>query len=931
MRRRDVYLKIEKLPAYSPVAPDDAEHHRHRRDCMRHPGHEDGTIPQAEVDRRRLDAVVFREYQDAAYTVPQLAKLIDADINEPRPERRIPGALLYAEPGERLHVHVLNCDDEPHSLHVHGLIYGVDSDGSWPFGAQRHENGRSDMICPGDEWCYVYDVTDETIGAWPFHDHHLHISEGTDRGLFGGIVVRDPKWRDVDYEVPFFFHRLAGERGEELFDSGTMTRTDAPFSFTFAAEGTYEYYCRFHPMRGTVRVTATGGPMAAVSILDDAPLGPRFEPLEVNVGPGGGVTWTHAGTQPHTVTDAAGAGLVSGSINGRVFVGNTPTIVAESGKRIRWYVFNLNLGELWHNFHIHGARWRVGDENVDTRSLGPAESFVAETVVPDVILPDEHGRSKKPDGARRVTLRGDFLVHCHVEMHMMEGMAALVRARQEVELTDELEHELGFELPLDHPEECPEVEHHVCGGGAGTWEQLPDSPIFVVHAAVLHTGKVLLWSGTAEVGDPLESRVWDPATGTMTTQAYAEDLFCAGHAFLADGRLCVPGGAPYGVLDSTHIFDPVAETWTKVADMNEARWYPTVLTLSDGRILAASGANATQLEIYDAAADSWTLIAGAARTFPELYPSLHLLPSGQIFYSRAGWQLSDMAQTQSGYLTFTGPTSGSWTNLGQQQFYDRQEGTAVLQIDCTVSPPSAEITVIGGGVSGPATARNPQSAEAIDLTTLAAPPAWQPPVYMNFARTNVNGVLLPDGTILVIGGQRNGKWNPDPQPVLEAEIYDPRTGAWTLAAPMAHPRQYHSIAVLLPDGRVLTAGGVDPSPGVVQRDQRYMELFSPPYLARGPRPVIDAAPATVSYGSTFDVDTQDAANIDSVALLRPCAMTHHTDGGQRYIKLAVPNRGATRLNVLAPADGNIAPPGYYMLVVLDADGVPSEAAFVRLS
>lgn len=980
MRRRDIYLKIEKLPAYSPVAPDDAEHHLHRRDCMRNHGHEDGTIPQAEVDRRRLDAIVYREYLDSGYTTAQDAPLIAADVNEPRAERRIPGAIIYTDPGERLYVHVLNEDDEPHSLHVHGLVYGVDSDGSWPFGVHRHEGGRSDQICPGESWCYVYDVTEDAIGAWPFHDHHMHIADVTNRGLFGGIVVRDPNWCEVDYEVPFFFHLLEAKRGEAIFDSGTLNAGDPPFSHTFTEEGTYEYYCRFHPMRGTVRVSAGGAASAAVSILDSPPDGPRYDPLEVTVAPGAQVTWTHAGDQPHTVTDAGGAGLSSGAINGRVFVGNTPTIVAQSGKRIRWYVFNLNLGELWHNFHVHGARWRVGDEYMDTRSIGPAESFVVETIVPDVILPPlsseyepshghgcehEHGSDHErehgsegtrshgseqhasgqseqpghhaPSGSghhpekRCVTLRGDFLVHCHVEMHMMEGMAALVRAVQEVEISAAWAEELGFELPLDHGHECPDVEHHSCGGDEGTWEPLPDAPIFIVHAAVLHNGKVLLWSGTAEVGDPLESRVWDPTTGTMTVQTYTEDLFCAGHAFLPDGRLCVAGGAPQNSMDSTHIFDPVAETWTKVADMNDARWYPTVLTLPDGRILAASGTGAPELEIYDAAANTWTVIAGATRTFAELYPSLHLLPSGQIFYSRAGWAAADALQTQTAYLTMTGPNSGAWTNLGQQQFADRQEGTGVIQIDTTTTPPATRVTVIGGGVSGAPTARNPLTAETIDMTALAPPPAWTRTADMSFARTNVSGTLLPDGTIMAVGGQRNGKWNSDPQHVLEAEIYDPGADTWTATAPMTHPRQYHSIAVLLPDGRVLTAGGVDPSPGIVERDQRSMELFSPSYLSHGPRPTISSAPATVAYGAAIAVNTPDGADIDSVVLLRPCSMTHHTDAGQRYIKLPIVSQNATAVTAQGPADGNIAPPGHYMLFILNADAVPSEAAFVHLS
>ena len=756
-RCRDIYLKIEKIPAYSPVAPDDAEHHKHRRDCMRNPTHEDTHVPHAEVEQRKLDAVVYREYLDPAFTIPNTAPIAPADINEPRFDRRVPGAVLYADPGERLFIHVLNADDFPHSFHIHGLVYGIDSDGSWPFGVADADGRRSDVICPGDEWCYTFDVTEETIGAWPFHDHYADIYDHVNLGLFGGLIVRDPRCCEPDIEVPFFLHRLSGGsshaghgggRADTGFDSGTLS-PGGTFAHAFPDEGTFEYFCRFHPMQGVVRVTM-GGPAAASVAIKDGP--GRFDADDVTVRPGGIVTWTHQGAEPHSVTQAAAAARESWCINGRSFIGNTPTIRARPGRRIRWYVFNLDLGMMWHNFHVHGQRFRVGDEIVDTRSIGPAESFIADTVVPPVVLlplkgdcadhashccgkegeihlrdvpgllprnagrgragaaggcsrraswrrarrwrtdaarrhttaamptrtththdgsdahPHDHGhgawswiarsrswlRSRPRTGlepGRKVRLRGDFLVHCHVEMHMMEGMAALVRSIQTMKVTKELASAYCFELPLDHPDECPIVDLHPCGGGAGTWERLPDAPIFVVHAAVMRTGKVLLWAGTAEVGDPLESRVWDPATNTMTTQLFGEDLFCAGQTFLRDGRVLVGGGAPAGSLDSTHIFDPATETWTKVNDMLRARWYPTLVPLQDGRVMAFSGMGATDVEVYDPATGNWTLVTGAARNFPELYPSLHVVPGGEIFYSRAGWAMADTGNTNTGYLS----------------------------------------------------------------------------------------------------------------------------------------------------------------------------------------------------------------------------------------------------------------------------------------
>jgi FtsP/CotA-like multicopper oxidase with cupredoxin domain len=1018
-RCRDIYLKIEKIAAYSPVAPDDAEHHKHRRDCMRNPTHEDTHIPHAEVEQRKFDAVVYREYLDPAFTIPNTAPMVPADINEPRYDRRVPGAVLYAEPGERLFIHVLNADDFPHSFHVHGLVYGIDSDGSWPFGVADPDGRRSDAICPGDEWCYTFDVTEETIGAWPFHDHYAHVSDNVNLGLFGGLIVRDRRCPEPDLEVPFFLHRLSGStsghgagHADTGFDSGTLA-PGGTFVHPFPNEGTFEYFCRFHPMQGIVRVT-TGGPASASVSIKDGP--PRFDAADVTVRPGGLVTWTHQGAEPHTVTQAAAAAKESMCINGRSFIGNTPTIRAKAGRRIRWYVFNLDLGTLWHNFHVHGQRFRVGNETVDTRSLSPADSFIADTVVPPVVLlplkndcadhashccgkegevhlrdvpgllprnaghgrsggaatggghhggaavahdphasdshshehgsdshsPDhgsdshdhdhgsghEHGSSLEP--GKKVRLRGDFLVHCHIEMHMMEGMVALVRSIQTIKVTKELADAYCFELPLDHPDECPIVDLHPCGGGAGTWERLPDSPIFIVHAALMRTGRVLVWSGTAEVGDPLESRVWNPVTGTMTTQLFGEDLFCAGQTFLSDGRLLIGGGAPAGSLDSTHIFDPATENWTKVNDMLRARWYPTLVPLADGRVMAFSGSGVSDVEVYSPATGTWTLVTGATRNFPELYPSLHVVPNGQIFYSRTGWAMAATGNTNTAYLSLTGPTSGTWSDLGALQFNDRQEGTAVISVDTSATPPAARVTIIGGGVSAAATLRNPQTAETIDLTTFAPAPAWTRTADMHYPRVNVNAVLLPDGTIFVVGGQRAGKWNADPQAVLEPEIYDPRSDTWTVMAPMEHPRQYHSIAVLLPDGRVLTAGGVDPRPGVVERDQRSMEVFSPPYLAMGPRPVITTAPGAVAYGATFDIVTPDPGGVDAVVLMRPGAVTHHTDAGQRYVKLAITGRTAAHVSVRAPANGDLAPPGFYMLFIVKANGVPSVAAWQQL-
>jgi hypothetical protein len=213
----------------------------------------------------------------------------------------------------------------------------------------------------------------------------------------------------------------------------------------------------------------------------------------------------------------------------------------------------------------------------------------------------------------------------------------------------------------------------------------------------------------------------------------------------------------------------------------------------------------------------------------------------------------------------------------------------------------------------------------------------QPPV-----RHHACCVLLPDGSALVLGGSQDEK---DRDAVRAAERYDPATGQWATLAEAAVPRQYHSVALLMPDGRVWTAGSnhdgkesfrnnlLSPSdadePGVDNRELR-IELFSPPYLFRGPRPVIEAAPETLALPGTFQVGTPDSSAIERGALLRCGSVTHAFDFDQRYIGLAVQSRTASTVTLVSPPDHHIAPPGYYLLFLLSRQDVPSIGRFLRV-
>lgn len=507
----------------------------------------------------------------------------------------------------------------------------------------------------------------------------------------------------------------------------------------------------------------------------------------------------------------------------------------------------------------------------------------------------------------------------------------------------------AVKIVVAHPKAAPGRAPAPCAwpyavgdpASVGSWELLShDSGVFTVHAALLPTGKVLMFSGTAEDNLPKESRVWDPVSDALTSQSFGDDLFCAGHAMLADGRVLVNGGAIPGQgrgIKATHIFDPVAESWTKVKDMNHARWYPTTLTLPDGRVITFSGrdenaAVVSQVEIYNPAANTWTDLPVSANKTLDIYPSLHLMPDSTILYTGTRWSGSNGAWMSPPATARLNLATNTWTDVDDHEIPDRTEGFSVLLPPFEPGPlihehddipkprkepPTLTRVLVVGGHGATVTA------EIIDLGEAA--PAWRRTADMNFPRRNVNGVLLPDGNVLICSGIRHFKWDADPGYVYEAELFDPQAESWTVAAPMTVGRQYHSVTLLLADGCVLNVG----SQSAIVREMR-MEVYSPPYLFRGPRPKISSAPATVAYDDDFPIESPDSCRIDRVVFIRPTSVTHHTNTDQRYLPLKWEREGNCGLRATAPANAQLAPPGYYLLFILDDCGVPSVGKFVRL-
>ena len=202
---------------------------------------------------------------------------------------------------------------------------------------------------------------------------------------------------------------------------------------------------------------------------------------------------------------------------------------------------------------------------------------------------------------------------------------------------------------------------------------------------------------------------------------------------------------------------------------------------------------------------------------------------------------------------------------------------------------------------------------------------WQPTGSMKFPRSFLNLTNLPDGTVLATGGGTDKSGFVDSNAVLQAEDWNPASGAWSTYAAMTAPRLYHSVALLLPDGRVYVAGGGG-DPGVA--DHRNAQIFSPPYLFKGPRPTFASAPATATYGANEFVGTPDAASISRVSLIRTGSVTHAFDQNARATTLRF-TQAAGGLDVQMPVNRNDVPPGYYMLFIVNGEGVPSVASFVR--
>lgn len=483
----------------------------------------------------------------------------------------------------------------------------------------------------------------------------------------------------------------------------------------------------------------------------------------------------------------------------------------------------------------------------------------------------------------------------------------------------------------------------------GKWTVLPtQNPVRSMHSVVLNNGKVLLIAGSGNseenfAAGTFTSAVYNPATGSYKVIPTPKDMFCAGHVQLADGRVLVMsgnkafpvvGGHGYEGYKDSYVFDPVTETYSKTNDLNDGHWYPSATELGNGDIISFGGlredsSGSVTAERWSNAQQQWLPLWQVNQTwsFWGLYPSMILMQDGRLFYSGSHVFGNGTPGTGSAIYDYDANTQTAVPGLQNKD--ERDQSASVLL------PPAQDqkvLTLGGGNIDS-----NPAANRLTDIIDLkAADPAYTmgPPIPQGtvdlgngkVAQTGsqgkmyVSAVLLPDGKVLETGGGLHNRADP----VFEASLFDPATSSFDPVAADPEARGYHSSAFLLPDGRVMATGD-NPGNGTWNHD---VSIYTPPYLLKGTRPTITSVIDNEwVYGDTQRI-TVDRPVVKA-ELIRPAAVTHSSDPNQRFVDLPLSVDG-NNVDLNVTSNPNLAPPGWYMLFAVDANGVPSVARWVHL-
>ena len=446
----------------------------------------------------------------------------------------------------------------------------------------------------------------------------------------------------------------------------------------------------------------------------------------------------------------------------------------------------------------------------------------------------------------------------------------------------------------------------------GRWSAArnPGTNTVGIAAVLLHTGRVLLVGEQANLGENTPAYVFNPVTGKGHAVTPPAPIFCSSLTPLSDGRILSVGGAkptPHGIND-VWLFDPRTEQWLPQPATSKARYYPTSTRLPNGRVVITAGVEVDgqtdnpDVEVYTppAAGGALGTLSVVGLEHPTAnYPHQLVMRDGRMM---------QIDRTQTYVLN---PATWSWNTL-RTQIRPVGEGSAHLMLPGGPAG-SSRVMVLGGRVGRPA------QAATQTFNYAHRDQGWKLGTPMPTPRAHMNVVQVPDGSAYAIGGNAEGFLK---APRRRTMHYDPATRRWRNLAVQAPRRAYHSTAVLLPDGRIMSAGDNKAGGG-----RQLIDFYSPPYLFRGPRPRITLAPHTVRNGRGFVIRTR-GPQVRRVVLMAPGATTHANDMNARHVRLAV-TRTSRGLRARVPSR-TVAPPGYYMLFVL-ANGVPSVARWVHVT
>lgn len=506
-------------------------------------------------------------------------------------------------------------------------------------------------------------------------------------------------------------------------------------------------------------------------------------------------------------------------------------------------------------------------------------------------------------GEARTTATGEYAFFALAPGAYRVGASALRRAYVEQPVTVPAS-EVRADIALG-------VETH-----AGRWSVIgdtePERPSGTPSLTLLPDGRVMMCHNTL---DPV---IFDPRTGEKTFPgASSSSQGCHMSSLLSDGRVIFIGGqardepaAFTEAVATVKVFDPASSNWDLLPDMNEQRWYPTVIRLADERLLACGGGqrpDATRTaacEIFDPDTRDWT-VTGSLDQPTEYSPSA-LLYTGEVLTTWSPPQLFDVG-------------SGTWRLTGDfvfpsRGYPDHSDHTLVLLPD------------------GDALAVGVRSASAAMVERYdPASGTWAVGASPSNRRMRPEVVMLPDGRVLAAGGQRQSGSAPTNEwgYVAATDLYDPEIDAWREVAPMAMAREYHAMTLVIPDGRVITTSGTgNQASGAAP--EASVEAFEPPYLFRGPRPRIESTSSTdLARGETFTVGFSQTAAPTGAVLLGTSAVTHWMDGGvPRLLRLSF-TQESSEIRATIPSDPARAPLGYYMLFLM-VDDIPSEGVIVRI-